>query len=506
MTKNLAVSVRQRLMNLNRSPGQQQDFQKLLRLYALERLLYRLSQSNYRNDYILKGGLLFVAWMGQPHRGNKYLDLLGYGNNTIQYIKEVFGEIALETVQDDGLVFDQDLIQGTKIHVGQEYEGVQLQIMATLGNARIPFQVEVGFGHIVTPAPIVVEYPTLLDFPAPSLRAYPVQTVIAEKFQALVKLELNNSRMKDFYDLWILGRDFEFEGRTLTQALQATFERRRTQLPINTPLGLTSEFSLAQSKQHEWQSFLIKNKLSPDNNSLSEVITYLKNFLMPVSIAAAGNKEFNKIWSGGGPWKVLEQQYTNSLIEANAQTKHAAKIEQINQLSDKEFLQLRQSVTEYFSSAPPRPPTLADQQLVRIEVDGLFNQINSLWSQHASQTQQINRMRSQPLRAWNEEYELALKQAETTLQEISQRIAQLELHHRQLKEWEKQGLVRSSWEKEPQTIEMREIASVLGLPEIQQRLSNIQHSQPGTHRQRQQGEDEQQGPENQHSSGRGRRR
>jgi len=132
MSKNIAVSVRQRLMNLNRLPGQQQDFQNLLRLYTLERLLYRLSQSHYKNDYILKGALLFAAWVGQPHRATKDLDLLGYGNNTIQYLEQVFREIGSLPVQDDGLVFESALIKGTKIHVGQEYEGVQLQVMATL--------------------------------------------------------------------------------------------------------------------------------------------------------------------------------------------------------------------------------------------------------------------------------------------------------------------------------------------------------------------------------------
>lgn len=311
MSKNIAASVRQRLMNLNREKGQQQDFQKLLRLYALERLLYRLSQSDYKDTYILKGALLFSAWMGQPHRVTQDLDLLGLGNNTIQYLKQVFQDICRVSVEDDGLVFQSERIQGMLLQAGQKYEGVRLKLMVTLGNAQIPLQVDIGFGHAVTPAPEVVAYPTLLNFPAPSVKAYPPQTVIAEKFQAMVMLEMNNSRMKDFYDLWFLGRDFSFEGQSLTQAFRATFERRSTPLPTTTPVALTPEFSLDPAKQYEWQNFLTKNRLlGADRKSLSEVTKFLQDFLMPPSLAAAEGKVFNQVWSVGGAWSQneLEQE------------------------------------------------------------------------------------------------------------------------------------------------------------------------------------------------------
>lgn len=307
MSKNIAASVRQRLMNLNREKGQQQDFQKLLRLYALERLLYRLSQSDYKDTYILKGALLFSAWMGQPHRVTQDLDLLGLGNNTIGYLKQVFQDICRVSVEDDGLVFQSERIQGMLLQPGQKYEGVRLKLMATLGNAQIPLQVDVGFGHAVTPAPSVVAYPTLLNFPAPSVKAYPAQTVVAEKFQAMVMLEMNNSRMKDFYDLWFLGRDFSFQGQILTQALRATFERRSTPLPTTIPVALTPEFSEDSAKQYEWQNFLTKNRLLADGKSLNEVTNFLQDFLMPPSVAAAQGKVFNQVWSCGGAWSQNER-------------------------------------------------------------------------------------------------------------------------------------------------------------------------------------------------------
>lgn len=303
MSKNIAASVRQRLMNLNREQEQQQDFQKLLRLYALERLLYRLSQSDYKDAYILKGALLFSAWMSQPHRPTQDLDLLGLGNNTIPHLKQVFRDICRVPVEDDGLVFLGEGVQGSVLQEGQKYEGVRIKLMATLGKAQIPLQVDIGFGQAITPGPEVVAYPTLLDFPAPSVKAYPVQTAIAEKFQAMVSLEMNNSRMKDFYDLWVLGSDFQFEGQTLTQALKATFERRQTPLPIATPVALTPEFSENPDKQYEWQNFLVKNRLlAADRKSLSEVTEFLQKFIMPPSIAAAQSKVFNKVWSKGGAW------------------------------------------------------------------------------------------------------------------------------------------------------------------------------------------------------------
>lgn len=305
MSKNIAASVRQRLMNLYRSQGQQEDFQKLLQRYALERLLYRLSQSEYKDTYVLKGALLFSVWRNQPHRSTQDLDLLGRGNNTIPHLKRVFQEICRVPVEDDGLVFLGERVQGSVLQAGQKYEGVRLKLMAKLANAQIPLQVDIGFGHVVTPPEQVMAYPTLLDFPAPSVKAYPPETAIAEKFQAMVMLKMNNSRLKDFYDLWVLGRDFSFEGQTLTQALQATFERRQTSLPTTTPVALTPEFSEDSYKQYEWQNFLVKNQLEVDVKSLGEVTRFLQDFLMPPSLAAAEGKEFTKVWSGGGPWLSL---------------------------------------------------------------------------------------------------------------------------------------------------------------------------------------------------------
>jgi len=180
------------------------------------------------------------------------------------------------------------------------YQGVRVRCLARLGNARIPLQVDVGFGDVITPGPVKLEYPTLLDFPAPKLRAYPRETMVAEKFHALVKLGVTNSRMKDFYDLWILAREFQFDGRLLSQAIEATFRRQKTELPAADPLPLTAEF--AKNKAGQWRAFLRKNGLEADAADLERVTEELQGFLLPPARAIRAGTMFNLFWNQGGPW------------------------------------------------------------------------------------------------------------------------------------------------------------------------------------------------------------
>lgn len=250
--RNLAASVRQRLMNLARA--QNEDFQLVLTRYALERLLYRLSQSEHRDVFVLKGAMLFQLWGDQPHRPTRDLDLLGRGDNSIPRFERIFREVCELAVQDDGLVFNAESVRGDTIKEDQEYEGLRLKLDCHLENARIPIQIDIGFGDVVTPAATEVTYPVLLDFPAPVLPAYSRESVVAEKFQAMVMLGIANSRMKDFYDLWMLARQFKFQGPVLCQAIQATFERRRAPVPADVPVALSAEFERMEfGQQYDWR-------------------------------------------------------------------------------------------------------------------------------------------------------------------------------------------------------------------------------------------------------------
>lgn len=292
--RNLVASVRQRLMNLSRERGE--DFQLILTRYGLERLLYRLTQSSHAGQFVLKGAALFQLWTGQPHRPTRDLDLLGQGTPLPDRLRQVFQDVCALTVDDDGLRFLIDAIQAEQIKEDDEYQGIRLRIDARLGNVRIPLQIDIGFGDVITPGPQPVTYPTLLDFPAPQLQAYPRETVVAEKFQAMVQLGMTNSRMKDFYDVWTLACQFEFDGPVLCSAIGATFERRQTVLPSMTPLSLTSEFSADRSKAIQWSAFLRKGRLIDSPPSLEEIVTLLESFLMPPTLALASNAAWDHTW------------------------------------------------------------------------------------------------------------------------------------------------------------------------------------------------------------------
>jgi predicted nucleotidyltransferase component of viral defense system len=297
--RNLPASVRERLRKL--AAARKEDFQLVLTRYGLERLLYRLSRSPHAELFILKGAMLFQLWTDQPHRPTRDLDLLGRGGNSIAEVVAAFRDVCNQAVEEDGLEFAAESVHGERIREDQEYEGIRVHCQARLENARIPLQVDVGFGDAVTPAATGVRYPTLLDFPAPTLRAYRRETVIAEKFQAMIFLGIANSRMKDFYDLWVLARDFAFDGSPLSRAIQATFRRRQTALPAAAPLALTAEFAADAVKRKQWQAFLSKSKLD-EGAGLAEVVVVLHDFLMPPVQALAAREPFERKWPAGGPW------------------------------------------------------------------------------------------------------------------------------------------------------------------------------------------------------------
>ena len=232
MTKvptNIGASVRGRL--LKRSKEGREDYQLLLTRYANERLLHRLSVSAHASQFVLKGAALFTLWTGHAHRATRDLDLLGFGDSTEARWRSVFEDILRMPMVDDGVVFDPDSLSVGPIREDKDYGGVRLLLRAAIAGATVRLQVDVGFGDAITPAPESVEFPALLDFPAPKLRAYPRATVVAEKVEAMVQLGLANSRMKDFFDVVVMARMFQFDGRELADAMRATFERRGTPLP-----------------------------------------------------------------------------------------------------------------------------------------------------------------------------------------------------------------------------------------------------------------------------------
>ena len=299
--KNIAVSVHQRLLNLSRE--RKEDFNHILTKYTLERFLYRLSSSEFSNSFLLKGAMLFEIWFNKPYRPTKDIDVLGFIANDIADIEKVFKLLCNLVVEDDGLIFLANTVKGQEIREAKKYQGIRITLTAKLGKATIPTQIDIGFGDAVTPAAELTEFPTLLDFPAPILRVYPKYTVVAEKFEAMTSLGITNSRMKDFYDIWILMQTLDFQGSILSQALKATFEQRKTKLPNSkAPLALTSAFAEDYSKQKQWQGFIKKNRLEA-HESLAEIIIQLREFLMPPTFAAAEEREFLQIWQLAGPWQ-----------------------------------------------------------------------------------------------------------------------------------------------------------------------------------------------------------
>ncbi len=269
--------------------------------YAIERLLYRLANSDHASNFILKGATLFAVWTESPHRSTKDLDLPGLGSPDPSRLVAVFEEVtSLETVPD-GITFSGSPIKATEIRGSQEYDGVRLTLEARVGTARIPVQVDIGFGDATGVPPTTVEVPPLLsDQPPPVLRGYSREVVVAEKFHAIVHLGLPNTRMKDYYDLLVLCRRFPFDGRELGRAVAATFERRGTSVPMECPDGLTDGFGRDHDKTRQWMSFFrrIGDEAAPD---LQQVVREVRGFLLPVADGVLKNS-CAESWPPGGPW------------------------------------------------------------------------------------------------------------------------------------------------------------------------------------------------------------
>jgi predicted nucleotidyltransferase component of viral defense system len=284
--KNVAHSVRDRLRKV--ATARSEEFNFVLLRYALERLLYRLSKSRHESEFILKGAMLFAVWSKHPHRATKDLDLLGSGAPDLERLAAVFREVATLSVDDDGVVFEPGSVRAKRIKEDAEYEGVRVTLEGKIGSAKLAVQVDVGFGDSVTPPPLTIDFPTLLAFPAPTIRAYAKETTVAEKLHAMVSLGMANTRMKDFFDIWFLCREFEFQGQPLVDAIRATFQKRQTPIPEQAPIALTDAFALDGAKRVQWSAFLDRSRIVEKAATLPEVVRTIAPFLSPAILAGAG--------------------------------------------------------------------------------------------------------------------------------------------------------------------------------------------------------------------------
>jgi len=297
--KDIAASVHQRLKNEAQTSNQL--FNDLLQHYALERFLYRLSKSEHADKFVLKGALLLRVWRLSSIRPTRDIDLLGQTNNEIDAIESILRDICNTTVDDDGLNFDAGSVHADTITKDAEYEGLRVQFNGTLGNARIPMQIDVGFGDRITPGPEEVEYPTVLGMEPPRLRAYPPETSIAEKFQVMLYRGDLNSRMKDYFDIWSLAQSRSFDGELLAKAIRATCERRGTAV-VATPEAFSEDTLADRGKHMQWVAFRRRLGSSDAPESFEDVARVVAQFLGPIAEALANGSRFARHWQPKGPW------------------------------------------------------------------------------------------------------------------------------------------------------------------------------------------------------------
>ena len=300
MKKDLSASVRQKLANVAKANGM--FFQEILQRHAMERFLYRVSQSKHKHHFILKGALLFSAWGFPGSRPTKDIDFLACIGNDLQSMEMLFREICDESVEPDGWIFNPKTVQAFLIQEEADYQGLRITLEGTLGNVRISIQIDIGFGDVVTPNAMAVGFPTILEFPAPQILSYPRETVIAEKFEFMIRLGVFNSRMKDYFDIWFLSKHFEFDGDVLIKAIENTFKNRRVTIDL-APVALSSTFSTNVEKQKQWKGFIRKSHLNDAPEILDIIVQDLNNFLGPLVATIAANGKPPGQWLVEGGWR-----------------------------------------------------------------------------------------------------------------------------------------------------------------------------------------------------------
>lgn len=275
--KNIPASIRAKLQN--KAKENNRPFSEILQYYGMERFLYRFSRSRYVDRFVLKGALLFTVWQIPERRATLDIDFLARFDNQVTSIEKVIRDVCEISVVSDGLIFNPETVKGQKIKENADYEGVRIKLVGFLERARIPMQIDIGFGDIIYPMPKTIDYPVILDLPKPRLKGYPVESVVSEKFEAMVKLGLLNSRMKDFYDIWLMMRQFDFNNSKLAEAVRRTFEHRKTSLPQNKPLFAAEIYDEKSDRQTLWKAFLKKGDIKHAPESLATVARKIEEFL-----------------------------------------------------------------------------------------------------------------------------------------------------------------------------------------------------------------------------------
>ena len=297
--KNISASVRQRLLNISRN--EKRPFQEVLQYYAMDRFLYRLSQSPFVNNFILKGAFLLRVWDADELRPTMDIDLAGQTSNDEKNIEDIFRKIIKNKVLDDGLVFLEKSVTTQPIKEDSEYQGVRVLFIGQLDSARINMQIDVGFNDIIFPSSEEQILPSILDFPASTLKCYSKETVIGEKFETIVKLGYQNSRMKDFYDIWLLSRQYNFKGSQLSEAVKKIFNHRMTSHKGDI-LAFESDFQ--DIKKIQWNAFIKKLKQDQAEVSLDQVLDHLKLFLKPIIDSLNNDSPKPEYWHAPGPWEI----------------------------------------------------------------------------------------------------------------------------------------------------------------------------------------------------------
>jgi len=301
LSKAVEQSVLDRLLSLARK--NREDYNLVLTRYGIERLLYRLSQTKHADRFALKGAMLFILWMNRNYRPTRDIDLLGFGEIDQQLLSEIFREVCQVKTVDDGVVFHADSLTVEEIREGEIYQGQRIKIRGNIGNTRLAMQIDVGIGDVIVPEPTEQIFPTLLDFPAPRIRVYSRESVVAEKLDTIIALGLLNSRMKDYFDLWTLACNFEFKAETLIEAIRATLERRGRKLPESLPSGLGEEFAADSSKQTQWKAFIERAVPEQPNLELAGVLATLRDFFATPLRTLIGDSPPDLYWPPAGPWQ-----------------------------------------------------------------------------------------------------------------------------------------------------------------------------------------------------------
>ncbi|MDR3011607.1 MAG: nucleotidyl transferase AbiEii/AbiGii toxin family protein [Chitinispirillales bacterium] len=296
--KDAAASIRQRL--LNKSKVEKRSFEEIVRRYAMERFLYRLGLSEHRERLILKGALMFAAWENSIYRPTLDIDMLGLISNDTATLERCIRDICSVKTEDDGIIFDPSTVKSSAITKDTDYLGCRVRFTGKMENMRIAMQVDIGFGDVVFPKPDRITIPSFIDMPLARVLGYTRESVIAEKYHVMVQMAELNSRMKDFYDIWVLSKMFDFSGRRLAEAIKTTFKRRKT--PITDEIVAFTD-SFARDKQGQWLAFRKKTGDIEAPESFHEIVAQIEKFLQPVILFITGKRDEPGEWKAPSAWQ-----------------------------------------------------------------------------------------------------------------------------------------------------------------------------------------------------------